>query len=127
MIYVYVYPIEEYDRQIAVAELMRAHIEGDDVERYTLDEFMDAINDDVINTDTHWVKMMDNHENCYPISYLHIDDLKELKFDTGNVTKYDLLEIAERLDETYRELSYWICLKAIAEDLNIPKIKETKK
>jgi hypothetical protein len=126
MIYVYVYPVDGFDRHIADNELMKAFMERKGVERYNLKEFMDAINDDAINTNTHWVKMMDDHEYDCPISYLHLDDLKELGFDTGNVSDDDLSEIAERLDETYRELSYWICLKVIAEDLGIPKIKPIK-
>ena len=123
MIYVYVYPVDGFDRHIADNELMKAFMERKGVERYNLKEFMDAINDDAINTNTHWVKMMDDTRGC-PISHLNPDDLVELGFDTGNVSDDDLSEIAERLDETCRELSYWICLKAIAEDLGIPKIKK---
>ena len=125
MIYVYVYPVEDYDRHITDNELMKAFLERKGVVRYTLENFMDAINDDAINIVTHWVKVIDNHKYGYPISYLHPDDLKELGFDAGNVSENDMSEIAERLDEAYRELSYWISLKAIVEDLGIPKILKT--
>ena len=123
MIYVYLYPVEEFDRNIAETELLKAYQESKNVECYTLDEFICAINDDAININNHWVKMMNDTRGC-PISHLNPDDLVELGFDTGNVSDDDLSEIAERLDETCRELSYWICLKAIAEDLGIPKIKK---
>ena len=123
MITVFIYPIEDFDRDIAGNELMKAHLEGKGVERYTLKAFMDAINDDAINTNTHWIKMMDDHEDYYPISDLHLDDLKELGFNTDKISNDVMSEIAERLDETYRELSYWISLKAIAEDLGIKKIR----
>ena len=125
MIYVYVYPVEDYDRHITDNELMKAFLERKGVVRYTLENFMDAINDDAINIVTHWVKVIDNHEHGYPISYLHPDDLKELGFDASNVSENDMSEIAERLDEAYRELSYWISLKAVVEDLGIPKIKKS--
>ena len=127
MIYLYVFPIEEFNRDIAEAELKKAYQECKNVERYTLDEFICAINDDGFNMNTHWVKKMDDHKYGYPISYLQLDDLKELGFDTDKVTEHNLSEIAERLDETYRELSYWICLKTIAEDLGISKVKKSKK
>ena len=127
MIYVFVYPVEDYDRHITDNELMKAFLERKSVVRYTLENFMDAINDDAININTHWAKMIDDQEYGYPISYLHPDDLKELGFDAGNISDDDMSEIAERLDGTYRELLYWISLKAVAEDLNIPKIKKSKK
>ena len=125
MIYVYVYPVEDFDRHITDNELIETFMKRKGVVRYPLKDFMDAINDDAININTHWVKMIDNHKHGYPISYLHPDDLKELGFDAGNVSENDMSEIAERLDETYRELLYWISLKAVVEDLGIPKIKKS--
>ena len=125
MIHIFVYPVDGFDRNITDDSLIKAKLNGKSVERYSLEEFIEALNDDVINLDTHWVKMTDDTRG-YPISHLHPDDLEELGFDTGNVSCDEMLEIAERMNETYRELSYWICLKAIAEDLGIKKIRAKK-
>jgi hypothetical protein len=63
------------------------------LDRYTLDEFMGAVNDDAFNPATYWVRKIDDNEGCYPISDLQISDLEELNFDVSKISENDLLEI----------------------------------
>jgi len=96
MICIYVFPIdEENNRNMADSELVKAYHEKKiDVERYTLHDFIEAINDDVIHFDNHWVKMIDDNAGYYSIASVHIDDLKEEGFDVSDVTEDDMQILA---------------------------------
>ena len=126
MIYIYVFPVEEYDRNIANSRLKKACLKGKGVVRYTLKEFVNALNDEVINIDTHWVRMIDDNEGGYPITYLFADDLKKSGFDVSNVTESDMSALANMLYDDYIDWRYWESLKKNADNMGIPYIKEVK-
>jgi len=125
MKYVYVFPVEEFERSIADDELIRAYLEGKDVERYTPEEFINALNDEHINVDTHWVRMIDDNDGMYPITYLHADDLKHAGFDVSNVTESDMLTLADKMNDDYLDWSFWDSLQANAEIIGIPRLNDT--
>jgi len=127
MIYMYVFPVDRFDRTITDDSLIKAYLNREGVERYSLKEFTEALNDDVINPDIHWVRMIDDNKDFYPISSLHIDDLKDAGFDVRKVTEDDMSTIAERLSEAFLELTFWQFLPEIADDLEIPRLKKRKK
>ena len=120
----YVYPVEEFDRTITDDSLIKAYLNREGVERYTLEEFTEALNDDVINTDTHWVKMIDDDRDYYPISSLHIDDLIFQGFDVSKVTESNMMTIANKLSDDYCEQLFWGSLNIIAEAIGIPRKNE---
>ena len=125
MIFVYVYPVE-LDRNIANVKLIRSYLKKEGIERYTLDEFINGLNGEFIHLDSRWVKIIDDSEGCYPITSLHIDDLKDSGFDVSNVTESDLLTIADRMRDSYLDTLYWESLEEMATDLQIPKKKKSK-
>lgn len=125
MIYVYVYPVTGFSRNIADDRLKNAFLKKEGVERYTLERFIEALNDDFINTDTHWIRKVEDREGCYPVSSMHISDLEESGFDVSKVSESDLLTLADKLNDDYRDLTYWISLSNIAENHGIPKRNKT--
>ena len=124
MIYIYVYPIDRFDRKIADEYLMKAHLIGNGVNKYSLKEFIDALNDETINLVTHWVKAIDDNAGYYTIASVHVDDLKESGFDVSNVTESDMMTLADKMNDNYLDWSFWDSLEIIAEDIGIPRIKE---
>ena len=122
----YIYPVEEFDRTITDDSLIKAYLNREDVERYTLEEFTEALNDEVINLDTHWVKMINDDRDYYPISSLHIDDLKHSGFDVSTVTEDDMRMLADKLSDDYCEQLFWGSLKIIADAIGIPRKKQSK-
>ena len=122
MIYVYVFPVEGFDRNITDVAMIKAYAEGKGVERYTLEEFIKALNDETVNIDAHWVQMTDDHAGCYPIAFLHADDLQESGFDVSKVTESDMLTLADKLNDDYLEWMYWESLKIFADYIGIPRI-----
>jgi hypothetical protein len=127
MICIYVYPVEGFDRDITDDKLIRAYSEGKGVERYTLQEFIGALNDERIHPVTHWVKMIDDLEGCHPIAFLHADDLEEAGFDVGNVSESDLLTLADKLNIDYLDWTYRESLRIVADKMGIPRREESKK
>jgi uncharacterized protein YlbG (UPF0298 family) len=117
MIYTYVFPKEEFDLLTANCELLKAYMKGNDVRRYSQEDFIDALNDGVINLDAHWVKMV----RMYPIIYIHADDLKEVGFDSSKVSENDMLKIVDIMERKYLELTYWESLAKTAESMDIPR------
>jgi hypothetical protein len=125
MIYVFVFPVdEEFSRDIADKELIKAYMAGNEVKRSPLNEFVEAINDDVINLENRWIKMIDDEAGYYSIASVHIDDLKHAGFDVSNVTECDMLNLANILGDDYLENSFWDSMKIIAAQMNIPKQKK---
>jgi hypothetical protein len=124
MINVYVFPVEGFDRHIADDKLMKAYREGKGVERYTPEGFIEALNDENINIDTHWVKMIDDLAGYYPIAFLHADDLQQAGFNVGKITESDMLTLADKLNDNYLEWMYWESLKIFADHMGIPRLKK---
>jgi hypothetical protein len=126
MIYIYVYPVEGFDRHIADNELIAAYLNDNGVQRYTQEEFIEAINDDAINSATHWVKMINDRDGLYSIAFLHADDLKESGYDTSKVTESDMLKLADKLNNDYLESMFWESLKIFADHIGIPHLNDEK-
>ena len=124
MIYIYVFPVEEYDRNIANSRLKKACLKGKGVERYALKEFVNALNDDDINLNTHWVRTIDDNEGYFPIKYLHAEDLETSGFDVSKVTESDMLRLADKLTGDYLDVSFWESLKIHAAHIGIPRIEK---
>jgi hypothetical protein len=122
MIYVFVYPVEGFDRNIADDRLKEACLNETGVERYTLEAFINALNDDVLNLDTHWARVIEDNHGRYPVSFLNIDDLESSGFDVSEVTESDLYSLVNKLNKDYREWHYWQSLKIIADHLGIPRL-----
>jgi len=117
----YVYPIEGFDRNIADDSLLKAYLNREGVEQYTLEEFTEALNDDVINPFALWVRAIDDKKDFYPISSVHIDDLKHSGFDVSTVTEDDMKMLADKLSDDYCEQLFWGSLEIIADAIGIPK------
>ena len=60
MTLVYVFSSDRYDRNVADSKLMKGYKKGMDVERYSLPDFIDALNNEDINIDVNWVRMIDD-------------------------------------------------------------------
>lgn len=126
MIYIYVYSVDG-DKNAPDKKILDAYAKGNGVERYTLEGFINALNNDYVDLFNNWVKLINDPEGCYPISSLYINELEELGFNTQKVTESDLLKLADKLNDDYRELIYWNSLKIIADGLNFPRRKTTRK
>ena len=127
MIYVYIFPKNEFDRNIADNDLIKAFLNRNGVVKQTLDEFINNLNDDFINLDTHWVRIIDDEKDYYSISRLHKDDLEHLGFNVRKVTESNLLTIASKLGDDYCDSLFWNSLDIIATGIGIPKRKNNKK
>jgi len=66
---------------------------------------------------------MGKEKEYFTIKAVHRDHLEELGFDAVAVGDGTMRELANILEEIYCELRFWPDLKAIAEDLGIPKKK----
>ena len=120
----YVFPVDSFERTIADDSLKEAYLKGKGVERYTLEEIAEALNNDVINPVTHWVRMIDEADGWYTISSLHIDNLKESGYDAGKVTESDMTTLADKLNEHYLDWYFWESLEIMADQIGIPRFDE---
>ena len=127
MMNIYVYPVDGFDRNIAVKSLIKVYLRGKDVERYSLEEFIEALNDDVINLNNNWVRAIDDNEGYYPISSLHVDDLAKSGFDASKITEDDMMTLADKLSDDYCDQLFWNSLEIIADAIGIPRIEEANK
>ena len=125
MIHIYVYHVDRFDRNIEDENLIKANLIGNGVEKYSLTEFIDALNYDTINLVTHWVKAIDDSVGYYTIASVHVDDLKESGFDVDKVTESDMMTLADKMKDDYLDWSFWDSLEIIAAQIGIPRIKET--
>jgi len=126
MIHVYVYPVDGFDRNIAEVKLKKAYLKRKDVERYSLKGFIEALNDEDINIDNYWVRMIDDSEENYPIASLFINNLKEEGFETKKVTESNLKTLADKMSDDYYYWMYWDSLRAIADEIGIPRQENLK-
>jgi len=120
-VYVYVYPIEDFERNIPDNELIKAYCDGS-VKRYSLDEFAELINDECFNEVNNWVRIIDDMSGYFPISYLHRDDLKGIGYDVSEVSDWDMETIAEKLGSDYTEQLFHSSLPIIVDHVGVPKI-----
>ena len=125
----YVFPVEGFNRNIADNKILEAYYlkKRRGIERYALTEFIDALNDDHINLDANWVRMIDDNEGYYPISHLHIDDLKQAGFNTKKVSKNDLNTLADKMNDDFCDWMYWDSLNAIGHNMGIQKSRKIKR
>ena len=123
MTLVYVFSSDRYDRNVADSKLKKGYVNGRDVERYSLPDFIEALNDENINIDINWVRMIDDNEGCYPISSVHKDDLKDAGFNTKNVSDSDMKYLADKMSDDYCEYLFWESLKTNADYIGIPRQK----
>ena len=126
MIYIYLYPVDGFERNITDENLIKAYLDERDIERYTPEEFLNAINDDAINLDTHWGKAIDDNAGFYSIASVHIDDLKRSGFDVSKVTESDMMTLADKLNDNYLDWYFWESLQIMAEHIGIPRLNEEK-
>ena len=126
MIYIYTYPIESFDRNITDKNLIKAYLKKSVVERYTLESFIEALNDENFNPVTHWVKAIDDNAGYYSIATVHKDDLKQSGFNVRKVTESDMMTLADKMGDDYLDWSFWDSLKIIAEIIGIPRLKKDK-
>ena len=119
-VYVYVYPIEDFERNIPDNELIKAYRDGS-VKRYSLDEFAELINDEGFDEVNNWVRIIDDMAGYFPISYLHRDDLEGIGYDVREVSDWDMEAITEKLGEDYTEQLFHSSLPIIAEHVGVPK------
>ena len=126
MTHVYLFPLEGFDRYIADMELKEAYLNKKGVERYTLTDFIESLNNGHINLNLNRVRLIDGNDGGYPISSLYIADLKQAGFDTEKVSASDLLTLADRLKNYYLEWMYWESLEMIADGIGIPRQEETE-
>ena len=126
MICIYVYPVDGFDLNIANNSLIKAKVNEQSVKRYSLNEFIEALNDDAINLDNHWVRVIDDNEGYYPISSLHVDDLAASGFDVSKITEDDMITLAGKLSDDYCDQLYWNSLVIIADAIGIPRKKRGK-
>ena len=122
----YVFPVDRFERTITNDSLIKANLKGKGVKWYTLEKFTEALNDDAINLDTHWVRMINGDKDYYPISSLHIDDLIDKGFDVSKVTESDMKTLANKLSDDYCEQLFWNSLTIIADAIGIPRKKQSK-
>ena len=82
MKYIFVYPVEGFERHISDNMLIKACCENNSVCRYTPEEFAELINDECFDDAGHWVRVIDDMEGYFPISHLHREDLEGIGYDT---------------------------------------------
>ena len=124
MIYVYVFPKDGFDRNIADECLKEAFLNKTGVERYTTETFINALNGGSVNPVSLWARTIKDGEECYPISCLYLENLKRLGFDTGKVTESDLLTIADSMNDDYLDWMFWDSLKIIADGMGLPRLNK---
>ena len=124
MIYTFVYSVADFDRNITDNELKEAYFNGKEVKKYTLDDFFNNLNDDLINLNAHWVRMIDDDKDFYSISSLHLGDLEKLGFNVSKVTENDMITLADKLSDDYCEQLFWSSLDIIADATGIPRVND---
>lgn len=121
MIYIFVFPVDGFERNAPDKKILDAYRKNKGVDKYTLDEFVAAINDDSVDVTNNWVRKIEDHEGNYPISHMNILDLEESGVNTKKISESDLWSLVGKLDDDYRELVYRNSLRIIASDMNLPE------
>jgi hypothetical protein len=125
MKYIYVYPVDKFNRNADDATIIRAWKEGD-AKRYTPESFAELINDEDFNEIENWVRVIDDDEGYFQISCVHRDDLESIGYDTGRVDDSTMKTLASKLGDDYCDQLFWNSLPIIADHLGIPEKKKRK-
>jgi len=125
MEYIYVYPVDNFERNADNETIIRAWKEGE-AERYTPETFAELINDEDFCDVNNWVRVIDENEGYFEISSLHRDDLESIGYDTSKVDDSDMKTLASKLGSDYCDQLFWDSLPIIADYLNIPMRKDKK-
>jgi hypothetical protein len=126
MKYIYLYPVETFERNTDDETIVRAWKNGE-VERYTPELFAELINDQDFCDINNWVRVIEEktyNDGYFEISSLHRDDLEATGYDTAGVDDASMNKLASKLGDDYCEQLFWSSLSIIAGDLNIPERKE---
>ena len=120
MKYIYLFPVEKFERGTDDDTILRAWKEGE-AERYTSELFAELINDEDFCDITYWVRVIDDNEGFFEISSLHRDDLESIGYDTSNVDDSAMKTLASKLGSDYCEQLFWSSLPIFADSLEIPR------
>ena len=118
---VYVFPVEEFDRNVSDSVLIKACCENNPVvHRYTPEEFAELVNDGRFDQFNYWVRIIDDKEGYFPISYLHKDDIESIGYDVSKISDSDMKTIARKLGDDYTEQLFWSSLPIFADYVGVP-------
>jgi hypothetical protein len=120
MKYIYLFPVEKFERHVDDKTIIRAWREGD-AERYTPESFAELINDQDFSDEANWVRVIDDIDGSFEISSIHRDDLESIGYDTSGVDDSTMKELASDLADDYCEQLFWSSLPIFADQLKIPK------
>jgi hypothetical protein len=91
----------------------------EDYDTWTKEEYDQKIRNKEIE------ESIDNYKS-FPISSFCREDLIDIGFDVSKVSNDDMKELADKLSDAYCESDFWIELPIIANNMNIPKLKNLK-
>ena len=119
MKYIYVYPVDNFDRNTDTETIIRLWEEGK-AQRYMPEEFAELINDEMFYETKNWVRVIDENEGSFEVSSVHREDLEYIGYDVKQVDDATMQRLASKLSDSFSEL-FWDNLPIIANDLGIPK------
>jgi hypothetical protein len=125
MKYIYVYPVDGFERGADNETIIRAWKEGE-AQRYTPELFAETINDEAFCDVNNWVRVIDEDDGYFEISSLHRNDLEHIGYDTRRVDDSDMKTLASKLGSDYCEQLFWSSLPIIADHLGIPKKRKRR-
>ena len=125
MKYIYVFSVENFERNADTETIIRAWKEGE-AKRYTAEAFAELINDEDFCDVNNWVRVIDENEGYFEISSLHRDDLESIGYDTSKVDDSVMKTLASKLGSDYCDQLFWSSLPIIADYLDIPMRKDKK-
>ena len=120
MKYIYIYPVDNYDRNTDTEIIIRLWQE-DKAQRYTPEEFAALINDEMFDEANNWVRVIDENEGSFEVSSVHREDLEYIGYDVKQVDDGTMQTLASKLGDDYCEQLFWGSLSIIADGLGIPK------
>jgi len=123
MIYIYLFPVEKFERNADNEMVIRAWKDGE-AERYTVEDFAELINDEDFCDTANWVRVIEDKKGFFEISSLHRDDLESIGYDTSCVGDATMERLASKLGDDYCEQLFWSSLPMLADYLEIPSREE---
>jgi hypothetical protein len=125
MKFIYVYPVDHFDRNADEATIIRAWKKGI-AQRYTPELFAETINDEAFNEVGNWVRVIDEPDGYFQVSCVHRDDLESIGYNTSKVDDSTMKKVASKLSDDICEQVYWESLSIIAYHLGIPERRKRK-
>ena len=116
MKYIYVFPVDNFDRNTDTETIIRLWIEGV-AKRYTPEEFAELINDEMFDETNNWVRVIDEDTDSFEISSVHREDLEHIGYNTSQVDDSIMKTLASKLGDDYCEQLFWGSLSIIADGL----------